>query len=565
MKAQYAQRVFLLGPTGSGKSTVGPRLAALLGWRFLDLDAEIERGCGRSISEIFAREGEAAYRESEAAALARVAKDTRVVIATGGGIGERPENLERMRKAGWRVTLWVTPETAFERRQAEALAAGVRLGEHRPMLAGDDPLARLRKLHERRRGSYEDVDDLLVAETDSPEQLATLIAAGMIGRGLLSPEGAQAQTHHVTAGDASYEAVVAWGALAMLGERLAALKLPPRLHVVADASVAALYEPSVMTSLKRAGFTPAVYRVPSGETSKSREEWSRILDWLAERRAERGEAVVALGGGVVGDLAGFAAATYLRGMPLVQIPTSLLAQVDASIGGKVGIDHPRGKNLIGAFHQPRLVVADPAALLTLGPRQRTEGWAEVVKHGVALDAEYFARIEREAEALLALRPAEVTAAVGGSVAIKAAVVAEDERESGRRALLNYGHTLGHAIEVVTGYTSWLHGEAVAVGMSFAARLGLRAGITPAEVVARQEALLVRLGLPTRAQGLSSRELLRAALWDKKARGGRLRWVLPTALGASAVFDDVGDQDVRDTLLEIGAVDDEPPQGDERDG
>ncbi len=352
---------------------------------------------------------------------------------------------------------------------------------------------------------------------------------------------------------------MAWGALASLGERLADLKLPPRLYVVADTTVADLYESAVVENLTRAGFVPYLYRVPPGETSKSREEWSAILDWLAERRAQRNEAVVALGGGVVGDLAGFAAATYLRGMPLAQVPTSLLAQVDASIGGKVGINHPRGKNLIGAFHQPRLVVADPAALLTLAPRQRIEGWAEVVKHGVALDAAYFERIERDADALLALRPAEVTAAVAGSVAIKAGIVAEDERESGRRALLNYGHTLGHAIEAVTGYGAWLHGEAVAVGMSFAARLGLRAGITPQSVAIRQDALLRRFGLPTRADGLSASDLLRAALWDKKARGGRLRWALPTGLGESALFDDIRENDVRATLLEIGAVDDQPPE------
>jgi 3-dehydroquinate synthase len=357
-------------------------------------------------------------------------------------------------------------------------------------------------------------------------------------------------------GSASYDAVVAWGALATLGERLAALRLPRRLHVVADASVAALYEPSLMSSLIRAGFAPDVYRAPAGETSKSREQWAAITDWLAERRAERGEAVIALGGGVVGDLAGFAAATYLRGMPFAQVPTSLLAQVDASIGGKVGIDHPRGKNLIGAFHQPRLVLADPAALLTLAPRHRVEGWAEAVKLGVALDAGYFERLEREADALLSVRPAETTAAVASSVAIKVAIVEEDERESGRRALLNYGHTVGHAIEAVTGYSSWLHGEAVAVGMAFAARLGVRAGITPPSLVARQEALLTRLGLPVRAEGLSCSRLLRATLWDKKVRGGRVHWILPTALGASAVVSNVRDEDVRAALIEIGAVDDE---------
>jgi shikimate kinase/3-dehydroquinate synthase len=561
MDAQCAERIFLLGLPGSGKSAVGARLAVLLGWRLIDTDERVERAAGCSIPELFAREGEAVFRERESAALAEAAEGTRVVVATGGGIGEREGNLALMRERGWSVTLSVTPQTALERLRRAAGDTGRAIGDARPLLAAPDPLARLGALIERRRAWYEAADELLSADTDSPDMLAARIVAGLVGRGLLPADGAQPVTRLVRVGGASYEAVVAWGGLATLGERLAALRLPPRLHVIADATVAALYEPSLMSNLIRAGFQPDVYRVPAGEASKSREQWAAILDWLAERRAERTEAVIALGGGVAGDLAGFVAATYLRGMPLVQAPTSLLAQVDASIGGKVGIDHPRGKNLIGAFHQPQLVLADPAALLTMAPRHRSEGWAEVVKHGVALDAAYFARLEREVKPLESLRPAETTAAVAGSVAIKAAMVEEDERERGRRALLNYGHTLGHAIEAATGYGSWLHGEAIAVGMAFAARLGVRAGITPPSLVARQEALLARLGLPVRAEGLSASALLRAMLWDKKVRGGHVRWVLPTALGSSAVFSDLRDEDVRAALVEIGAVDDEPPQRD----
>jgi 3-dehydroquinate synthase len=559
----HAERIFLIGPTGSGKSTVGPRLAALLGWRFLDTDALVERAAGCGITEIFEREGEAAFRDRESAALAEAVERRCVVVATGGGIGEREANLALMRGRGWTVTLSVAPETAWERLRGSDEAAGGAIGEVRPMLAGTDPLGRLRALMERRRNWYERSDDVIASGSTTPEELAGRIVAGLVGRGLLPGDGAEPVSRLVRAGganDEGYEAVVAWGALATLGERLAALGLPPRLHVIADATVAALYEPRVTANLTRAGFAPEVYRVLAGEASKSRERWALVLDWLAERRAERTEAVVALGGGVAGDLAGFVAATYLRGMPFVQVPTSLLAQVDASIGGKVGIDHPRGKNLIGAFHQPRLVLADPAALVTLAPRQRAEGWAEVVKHGVALDAAYFERLERDAEALCELRPAETTAAVAGSVAIKAAIVEQDEREGGRRALLNYGHTLGHAIEAVAGYGAWLHGEAVAVGMAFAARLGVRAGLTPPSLVARQDGLLTRFGLPTRADGLSASALLGAMLWDKKVRGGRVRWVLPTALGSAAMFSDLRDEDVRAALVEIGAVEDVPPQG-----
>ncbi|MGH2504934.1 MAG: 3-dehydroquinate synthase family protein, partial [Ktedonobacterales bacterium] len=245
----------------------------------------------------------------------------------------------------------------------------------------------------------------------------------------------------------------------------------------------------------------------------------------------------------------------------VQLPTTLLAQVDASIGGKVAIDHPLGKNLIGAFYQPRLVVADPATLLTLPTRQRNDGWAEVIKHGVALDATYFAALERQAEALLAVEPAATTATIAGSVALKAGIVEGDEREGegGRRALLNFGHTLGHAIEAVTGYRLWLHGEAVSAGMVFAARLGRRLDITPPATVERLEALLARFGLPTRLERLSAPALLRATRWDKKARGGLVRWALLTDLGASALFDDAPEAAIRETLLELGATDDDPPE------
>jgi 3-dehydroquinate synthase len=561
MTTHTIRRIFLIGPPASGKSSVGARLAALLGWRCFDTDALVERAAGCNIARLFADEGEAAFREREAAALSKVAVGDRVVVATGGGIGERAENLALMHERGWVATLWVTPETAWERTRRTAERRGVSVAAVRPLLAGPDPLARLRALVERRRGGYESADELLVADNLTPEELAARIVGGLAGRGLLPGDGAEPRERTVQTGAASYPAIVTWGGLATLGERLVELRLPPRLHVIADATVAALYEPSLMSGLIAAGFQPDVYRMPAGEANKSREQWSSILDWLAERRAERVEAVVALGGGVAGDLAGFSAATYLRGMPFVQVPTSLLAQVDASIGGKVGIDHPRGKNLIGAFHHPRLVLADPATLLTLAPRHRTEGWAEVLKHGVALDAGYLASLERDTEALLALRPAETTAAVAGSVAIKAAIVEQDERETGRRELLNYGHTLGHAIEAVTGYGAWLHGEAVAVGMAFAARLGARAGITPPELVERQEALLRRFGLPTRADGLSVLELLRAMLWDKKVRGGRIRWILPTAPGAAAAFSNISEEDVRATLLEVGAVDDQPPQRD----
>lgn len=533
----------------------------MLGWSFVDLDDFICANAGRNAAAIFAEEGEEGWRARETAALALMMRAERVVIATGAGIVERPDNRALTADASaWTVALDATPETALDRIGAQAKARGLAIGELRPMLAGADPLARLRALHDRRAPLYRLADDVVQADGVSSGQIAGRALAGLIVAGRLASDGAETQTFHVNAG-AGYDAITGWGALASLPDHLAALKLPQRLTIVTDSSVGALYADPLARLLRQAGYEPAVLTFEAGEANKSRETLNAIHDALAERRAERGEALLALGGGVVGDLAGFAAATWLRGVPLIQLPTSLLAQVDASIGGKVAIDHPYGKNLIGAFYQPSLVIAGVAALLTLPERQRIEGWAEVIKHGVALDADYFTVIERDAEALLAVSPAETAAAISRSVAIKGAITSGDEREreGGQRALLNFGHTLGHAIETVTGYSARLHGEAVSVGMVFAARLGARLGVTPPDVATRLEALLIRLGLPTRLDGLGVSDLLRATLWDKKARGGHVRWVLLTALGSATLFGSAPEDALRATLIELGASDEASDQ------
>ena len=564
------ERIYLIGPSGSGKTTAAAEVAAMLGWTWVDTDSLVERASGRRIPAIFADEGEAGFRARENAALGETLLQRRTVIATGGGICGERDNVALMRRHGWLVSLAVTPETAYRRlalaaerddipTEVRTAAIATAIGEERPMLGGGQPLARLRLLSQRRSRDYLEADEIIVTDDLDSAAVAGRVVAGLVGRGLL-PSGTQAasaapRTIRV-ANLESYAAVVVWGGLATLGSRLAELGLSHRLHVIADATVARLYEPAVMSVLMSAGFEPLIYRIPAGEASKSREELGRIYDWLAERRAERNEALVALGGGVVGDLAGFAAASYQRGVPLVQVPTSLLAQVDSSIGGKVGINHPRGKNLIGAFYQPRLVLADPATLLTLPARQRTEGWAEVIKHGVVLDAGYFQTLAAEAESLLALEPEPLTRVVSHSVSLKASVIEGDERErdGGRRHLLNYGHTIGHAIEVVTGYGAWLHGEAVAVGMLVEARLGRRLGITAPDVVTRVEELLAQYGLPTRADGLSTSALLQACLWDKKVQDGHLRWALPTTLGQATLVTDVADSEVAAALGEVGAED-----------
>jgi 3-dehydroquinate synthase len=314
--------------------------------------------------------------------------------------------------------------------------------------------------------------------------------------------------------------------------------------VVTDANLRAVAE-ELAAGLSAAGVKPTVAVVPAGEGTKSLAAAAGLYDRLAELPADRKTPVVAVGGGVVGDLAGFAAATYNRGLPLVMVPTTLLAMVDSSVGGKVGVNHPRGKNLIGAFHQPAGVWIDTALLATLPDREYRSGLAEVVKYGVSLDAEFFEFVEAHADDLFAREPAAVGRVVRRSCELKAEVVRQDEREeTGLRAVLNYGHTFAHAFEAVGGYGAWLHGEAVAAGMACAARLAAGRGLVPPELGGRQDRLLERFGLPTRVPaGWPADALLAAMRLDKKAAAGRLRFVLPTRLGAVRLVDDVPDGEV----------------------
>jgi 3-dehydroquinate synthase len=324
--------------------------------------------------------------------------------------------------------------------------------------------------------------------------------------------------------------------------------------VVSDEHLAP-HLPPLVESLEQADFRTATVTLPAGEAQKSLAAASGLYDRLAELRADRATLVVAVGGGVVGDLAGFVAATYNRGLPLLMVPTTLLAMVDSSVGGKVAVNHPRGKNLIGAFHQPVGVWIDTALLETLPDREYRSGLAEVVKYGVILDADFFAYLEGHVEDLRRRDAAAVGHIVAHSCRLKARVVEQDEREeTGLRAVLNYGHTFAHAFETVGGYGTWLHGEAVAVGMVRASHLAQRRGLIPAEVTERQVRLLEAFGLPTALPSSPEgpawpvEELLSVMRSDKKNVGGRLRFVLPRRLGEVALFDDVPEADVVEVLL-----------------
>jgi shikimate kinase / 3-dehydroquinate synthase len=531
--------IFLIGLSGSGKSTVGRTLAHKLNKPFFDLDALIEREFGEgaeSISAIFTRYGEEYFRSCESRVLAQIAQaEENAVIATGGGIVTKAENRSLMRTRGVCVYLLVDAETALERlniQSADRLEKG-EAPEIRPLLAGSDPLKALQRLLGDRTKWYEDAHFSCLTVNKSAERVAQEIIAMFISSGELVEGSHNLFVRHVNVG-IGYNVVVDWGGLGRLGQNLKMLGLPPRVFLITDSNIRNLYASTIMGALQFSGFDPQLYTISAGEASKSQRQLGAIYDWLIENRAERGEAIIALGGGVVGDLAGYVAATYLRGVPLVQVPTSLLAQVDAAIGGKTGINHPSGKNLIGAFYHPRLVLVDPATLLTLPIRERTEGWAEVVKYGIILDTKLITQLEENADTLREFThpPASLLyQIVTRCIALKVTVIEEDEREEGRRIILNYGHTVGHALENVAGYGELLHGEAVSLGMVVAATMAYQAGMFPKSGLMRQNKLLKALGLPIAYTGhVKIKDILSAIQLDKKVAHQQIRWVMPRRLG-----------------------------------
>ena len=360
----------------------------------------------------------------------------------------------------------------------------------------------------------------------------------------------------VDAGSARYPVYCGWNLLDRAGDVLDRLGLTGRVFLIADQAIIDSHGATALTSLQAAGRVVESYAVPSGEASKSISSLEALYGWLSSHRAERRDIIFALGGGVTTDLAGTVAATYLRGMPLVHAPTTVLGMVDAAIGGKVAVDLPSGKNLVGAFYQPRAVLSDVATLATLPPRELRSGFAEVIKHGFIRDEPMLELLDTEADSLLdpaaALddpsRRQLLVDVITRNQAIKAAVVSADERESDIRAILNYGHTLGHAIEAVTGYSAVLHGEAVAMGMVAVAEIGCDMGLIDEAVVARHRRLIERFGLPTQSPpGLGRAEILEAMSRDKKVVGGKQRWILLESVGNPIVRDDVPADVVSDAI------------------
>lgn len=538
--------VVLVGMPGSGKSSIGRRLAQRLGLPFRDADAEIEAAAGQPITEIFARYGEPHFREGERRVIARLLSGPPVVLATGGGAYADAETRRAIRDSG-AVALWL-------RCTVPVLLPRVAGRSTRPMFLDQDPEAVLNRLMAARHPFYAEADIVVNCLDESPETTTDRVQAALEGH-------AMPDRLPVALSASPYEVLVGEGLLARAGGLIAPVLPARRVAIVSDASVAALHLPALRAGLERAGFEiRASLSVPPGEASKSFSRFGALMEELLAAGIDRSTAIVALGGGVVGDLAGFAAAAALRGLPFVQVPTTLLAQVDSSVGGKTGINLKAGKNLAGAFHQPRIVLADTGVLATLPARELRAGYAEVAKHGL-LQGPLWDWCEAEGAKAVAGDAAALRHAVLESCRLKAAVVAADEREEspeGGRALLNLGHTFGHAIEAECGYDgSLLHGEGVAVGLGLAAQLSARLGLCDAALPGRVEAHLAAVGLPARLadlpRGFTVGALMGRMRKDKKVRDGALRFVLLRGPGEALTRGDVPPALVEELLREAGAT------------
>ena len=493
---------------GTGKTAVGSLLAKRMGLRFVDCDALVERRTGCTIADLFSREGEPTFRALERSLIAEVTSQPGQVIATGGGAAKDPGNLRRMRSAGTVVCLTARPDVIWQRLKRDE--------QHRPLLQVRNPRRRIEELLAERTPFYAQADFSVDTSDLSPAQVVRRIldALGHV---------------RVELGERGYDIAIGRGLLDEVGPAARRLIRPHMAAVITHPALARLYGERVRASLDKAGIRAATLTVPPGERSKSFAQAQRLHGLLLDSGADRASAIIALGGGVIGDLAGFVAATYMRGIPFIQVPTTLLAQVDASVGGKVAINHPRAKNLVGCFYQPRAVIADLETLRTLARRQLRSGMAEVVKHAVIRDAALFEYLERFREQVLALEPIALQHVVRRNCEIKAQVVAADERETGLREILNFGHTVGHALESALGYRM-LHGEALSVGMVAAARLSAAIGLLPNEQARRIETLLGAIGLPVRAGRTAVHAVARHMAADKKARAGALRFVLLEKIG-----------------------------------
>jgi 3-dehydroquinate synthase len=534
--------IFLVGLMGAGKTTIGRLLARRLDMTFIDSDHEIEARTGATIPWIFEIEGEASFRRREADVIRELTAGSGIVLATGGGAVLDPASRALLAERGTVVYLRASVSSILQRTAHD---------KNRPLLQTADPRKKLEDLTAQREPLYREIADMVI-DTGRPnvqsmvqtilDQLAAIDAGRERANARTTMNEQACISLNVELGDRSYPIAIGRGLLddtALLNRYIGSSG--SKVAIVTNTTVAPLYLDKVAGPLRAAGREVVPIILRDGEEHKNWESLNEVFDALLANKCDRKTTLVALGGGVIGDMTGFAAATYMRGVPFVQIPTTLLAQVDSSVGGKTGINHPLGKNMIGAFYQPRAVIADTATLDTLPDRELSAGLAEVIKHGAILDAGFFDWIEANIAKLVARDHAALAHAIARSCEIKADVVARDEREGGLRAVLNFGHTFGHAIEAGLGYGAWLHGEAVGCGMVMAADLSRRLGLVDDAAVARVRNLVKAAGLPVVAPDLGIERWIELMEVDKKNEGGAIKFILLKPLGSPSITNAPRDQ------------------------
>ncbi len=537
--------IALVGLMGAGKTSIGRRLAARLGLPFRDADTEIELAAGCTIPEIFDRYGEPAFRDGERRVIRRLLAGDPMVVAFGGGAFMDPDTRAIAREEA--VTVWL-------RCSLPTLVRRVATRDNRPLLANGDAEGTLRRLMDIRHPVYAEADVIVDCGDEVPDQTTSRVLDALAAWKPARRLSVMLETTH-------YDVVIGDNLLARAGALLAPRLPQKRAVVVTDEQVARLHLPTLMAGLAETAIAATHIVVPAGEASKNLDTWASVVDQLLEARVERRTAVIALGGGVVGDLAGFAAATTLRGLPFVQIPTTLLSQVDSSVGGKTGVNTSRGKNLVGAFYQPRMVLADTATLATLPPRELRAGYAEIAKAGLIGDAAFFDWCELNGAGVVGGDRDIQAEAVKRACAFKAAVVGDDEREekpNDGRALLNLGHTFGHALEAEYGYDGGLlHGEGVGVGLGLAFKLSARLGHCSQADADRVVSHIASIGMAADLRMLNRRfsaeTLIGHMRRDKKVRDGALNFVLTRGIGQAFTSADVPPEAVMDLLREEGCV------------
>jgi shikimate kinase/3-dehydroquinate synthase len=513
-------------------------LAKQLGKTFIDTDEEILKRTGVTIQHIFDVEGEAGFRQREASIVQELLQRNDIVLATGGGAVLDAHSRSMMRLHGMVVYLKSGVHDLWQR---------TRHDRNRPLLQTADPRAKLHELFEQRNPLYTEAADIVMHTGKQNVQVLLSALQRKLNTSHITTQALnKMQTLKVGLAERSYPIHIGSDLLSRID-----LLLPfiphKRVAIVSNTTVAPLYLGALSKMLESNGVRIVPIILPDGEQYKNFETLNLIYDALLTHRCERNTPLIALGGGVIGDMTGYAAATYLRGVPFIQIPTTLLSQVDSSVGGKTGINHPLGKNMIGAFYQPLLVLADIATLNTLPDQELRAGLTEVIKYGLIRDLPFLEWLEGNMDKLLARDVGALQYAIARSCENKAAVVGNDERESGERALLNLGHTFGHAIENGMGYGVWLHGEAVAAGTIMAADLSQRMGWLGEHDVSRIRQLFERAGLPVVAPHLGIEQYLQLMGLDKKIIDGQMRFVLLQGLGHAVISSAVPAELLRATL------------------